>query len=242
MTQNIYDNLDFFEGYSHLNRSVHGLAGAPEWPAIEAQLPPMRGLRVADLGCGYGWFCRWAQEQGAAQVLGIDVSSRMLDRARSMTETTAIGYEQADLETLTLPEAAFELVHSALVFHYIEHLDALWHTIHRALVPGGKMVFSMEHPLYMASLHPDWLRHPDGTRAWPVDNYQAEGARITDWMGKAVIKQHRTLGTLINLLIGCGFTLTHVNEWSPTRQQLAALPALEDERQRPMMVIIAATR
>ncbi|UUZ91779.1 hypothetical protein LJK87_40755 [Paenibacillus sp. P25] len=32
MTQNIYDNDEFFQGYSQLNRSVHGLDGAPEWP------------------------------------------------------------------------------------------------------------------------------------------------------------------------------------------------------------------
>jgi 2-polyprenyl-3-methyl-5-hydroxy-6-metoxy-1,4-benzoquinol methylase len=30
-------------------------------------LPPLSGLRVVDLGCGYGWFCRWARDQGAAR-------------------------------------------------------------------------------------------------------------------------------------------------------------------------------
>jgi len=33
MTQNIYDNEEFFAGYSRLRRSVEGLDGAPEWPA-----------------------------------------------------------------------------------------------------------------------------------------------------------------------------------------------------------------
>ncbi len=56
MTQNIYDNPAFFEGYSQLGRSVHGLAGAAEWPALRAMLPDLRGLRVVDLGCGYGEF------------------------------------------------------------------------------------------------------------------------------------------------------------------------------------------
>ena len=66
MTQNIYDDPAFFDGYSRLNRSVHGLDGATEWPALRAMLPDPRGLRVLDLGCGYGWFCRWAAQQGAA--------------------------------------------------------------------------------------------------------------------------------------------------------------------------------
>jgi 2-polyprenyl-3-methyl-5-hydroxy-6-metoxy-1,4-benzoquinol methylase len=78
MAQNIYDHPEFFENYSRLRRSVEGLAGAPEWPALRALLPDLRGLQVVDLGCGFGWFCRWAREQGAARVLGIDVSDRML--------------------------------------------------------------------------------------------------------------------------------------------------------------------
>ena len=46
MTQNIYDNPEFFEGYSRLGRSVQGLEGAAEWPALRALLPSMHGLRV----------------------------------------------------------------------------------------------------------------------------------------------------------------------------------------------------
>ena len=70
MTQNVYDQPDFFDAYSRLRRSVEGLDGAAEWPAVRALLPEMRGLSVVDLGCGYGWFCPTGRaEQGAAQVL-----------------------------------------------------------------------------------------------------------------------------------------------------------------------------
>lgn len=64
-----------------LDRSVKGLDGAPEWPTIQQVLPAMADLRVVDLGCGYGWFCRWARDQGAAQITGLDLSQRMLERA-----------------------------------------------------------------------------------------------------------------------------------------------------------------
>ncbi|HEY2551597.1 MAG TPA: class I SAM-dependent methyltransferase, partial [Streptosporangiaceae bacterium] len=73
MTQNIYDNEKFFSGYSRLPRSVEGLDGAPEWPALRAMLPEVSGRRAVDLGCGFGWFCRWARQNGAASVLGLDV-------------------------------------------------------------------------------------------------------------------------------------------------------------------------
>ena len=85
MSQNIYDDPDFFAGYATLDRSVKGLDGAPEWAAIERMLPAIAGKRVVDLGCGYGWFCRWAQQQGAQRIIGFDLSSRMLERAREMT-------------------------------------------------------------------------------------------------------------------------------------------------------------
>lgn len=52
MSQNIYDNPDFFAGYATLPRSVNGLDGAPEWPALRAMLPELRDQRVLDLGCG----------------------------------------------------------------------------------------------------------------------------------------------------------------------------------------------
>ena len=53
MAQNIYDTPEFFAGYSQLERSVHGLEGAAEWPSIRALLPDLRGKAVLDLGCGF---------------------------------------------------------------------------------------------------------------------------------------------------------------------------------------------
>lgn len=242
MTQNIYDNPDFFEGYSGLNRSVEGLAGAPEWPALRALVPDLKGRKVVDLGCGFGWFSRWAREQGAAEVLGLDVSEKMLARAREMTSDAAITYERGDLEKLALPEAAFDLAYSSLAFHYIENLPEMLTNVHRALVPGGRLVASVEHPIYTAPTHPGWTVDADGNKTWPVDNYQVEGRRSTDWLAKGVIKQHRTIGTYLNLLIGLGFTIAHVEEWGPTDAQIEAWPALAEERLRPMMLLLAANR
>lgn len=240
MAQNIYDNPEFFTGYSQLDRSVQGLAGAAEWPALRALLPDLHGLRVVDLGCGFGWFCRWAREHGAARVLGFDLSERMLDRARTMTSDAAITYARADLERLELPEASFDLAFSSLALHYLADLEPLLAQVQRALVPGGHLVFSVEHPIYTAPAHPGWQVEADGRKTWPVDGYLAEGPRTTDWLAPGVIKQHRTLGTYLNLLIRLGFTLLHVEEWGPSVSQVAARPEWAEERERPMFVLIAA--
>jgi len=242
MTQNIYDDPRFFEGYARLGRSVEGLDGAAEWPALRALLPDLRGLKVLDLGCGFGWFCRWARAQGAAQILGIDVSENMLARARASTADPAITYVRADLERLDLSRAVFDLAYSSLALHYVEDLGGLLRKVHEALAADGVLVFSVEHPIFMAPTRPAWSVDADGGRTWPVDAYLVEGPRRTDWLAEGVVKQHRTIGTTINLLIRQGFAISHLEEWGPTDAQIAARPDLAQERQRPPFLLVAARR
>ena len=82
MKENHYDNETFFQKYSQMTRSQQGLQGAGEWSELQKLLPDFRGKRVLDLGCGYGWHCRYAAEHGAASVVGVDCSERMLAVAR----------------------------------------------------------------------------------------------------------------------------------------------------------------
>jgi ubiquinone/menaquinone biosynthesis C-methylase UbiE len=242
MTQNIYDNEEFFAGYSRLRRSVAGLDGAPEWPALRALLPDLRGCRVLDLGCGFGWFCRWARGQGAAYVLGIDISENMLARARETTEDGAITYATADMEQLELPNQSFDCVYSSLALHYVENLRRLLSQVYASLLAGGSLVFSVEHPIFSATVWSQWLLDAAGRKLWPIDRYLDEGPRSTDWLAKGVIKQHRTLATYINILIRQGFSLSHIEEWGPTEEQIAAQPNWADERARPPFLLISARR
>lgn len=241
MTQNIYDNPQFFDAYSRLERSVHGLDGAPEWPALRALLPGLAGRRVLDLGCGYGWFCRWARQNDAASVRGIDVSERMLARARDATADAAIVYQRADLENVALAAGSADLVYSSLAFHYLARLPELVERIHAALSPGGRLVFSVEHPIATASHRGDWIDDGRGP-AWPVDHYFDEGPRTTNWLVNGVVKQHRALGTYVGLLHRAGFTVSHVEDWGPTPEQVAARPEWTLERERPLFLLMAADR
>jgi SAM-dependent methyltransferase len=242
MAQNIYDDPEFFAGYSGLPRSVSGLDGAPEWPTLRALLPDLRGLHVLDLGCGFGWFCRWALAQGAESVLGVDISERMLAQAQDATPDAAITYRRADLEVLDLQAAAYDLAYSSLAFHYVADLERLLSQVYRSLRPGGSLVFSQEHPIYTAPSKPGWSVDADGRKTWPLDDYLREGPRSTDWLTRGVIKQHRTLGTTLSLLLRAGFSLRHVEEWRPTEAQIAARPELAEELHRPIFVLVSAAR
>jgi SAM-dependent methyltransferase len=242
MAQNIYDNPEFLAGYSQLPRQVHGLDGAPEWPAIRAMLPVMAGKRVLDLGCGFGWFARWARGQGAASVLGLDLSERMIARARADTADPAIEYRIGDLDTFELPSGAFDFAYSALTFHYIEDFGRLVREVHRSLVSGAHFVFTIEHPIYMAAAHPRWWTDEDGRKTWPVNRYSIEGERRTDWFAKGVVKYHRTIGTTLNMLIEGGFVVRRIEEFAPTAEQIAEAPDLAPEVERPMMLLVSVQR
>ena len=117
---------------------------------------------------------------------------------------------------MTCLQESFDVAYSSLALHYVEDFKRLIGEVSRALVSGGHFVFSIEHPIYTASMRPGWLLREDGGRTWPVDHYAVEGARDTDWLAKGVRKHHRTLGTTLNALIDAGLAVRRVVEWSPT--------------------------
>ena len=64
-------------------RSQAGLDGAGEWHQLEPLFPELQGKDVLDLGCGYGWHCKYAADMGARSVTGIDLSEKMIAEARN---------------------------------------------------------------------------------------------------------------------------------------------------------------
>lgn len=242
MAQNVYDRDDFFAAYARLPRSVDGLDGAPEWPTLRALLPDVAGADVVDLGCGYGWFCRWAAGAGARSVLGVDLSARMLERAAADTADERIAYRRADLEQLELPVGGFDLAYSSLTFHYVVGLDRLLGVVAAALRPGGWLVCSVEHPVCTAPRRPGFVAAADGRPVWPLDAYGDEGERVTDWLAPGVVKQHRTTETYLRVLRRAGFALADLAEWSPSADQIAAHPDWAAEAERPYFLLLAARR
>ncbi len=242
MRENIYDNDRFFQKYSEMNRSKEGLRGAGEWPALRQMLPDFLGKRVLDLGCGYGWHCKYAADHGAARVLGVDISQKMLETACRINADAKITYQRCAMEDLALPDASFDVVLSSLAFHYCADFPALAANIHRWLAPGGAFVFSVEHPVFTAYGSQDWQYGPDGEiQHFPVDRYFYEGVRDAVFLGEHVTKYHRTLTTYLQTLLAGGFALQQVVEPQPPADMLH-LPGMRDELRRPMMLLVAARK
>ncbi|QHT62407.1 class I SAM-dependent methyltransferase [Paenibacillus lycopersici] len=243
MKQNKYDDAGFFANYSLMARSVDGLDAAGEWQSFRRMLPDLTGKRVLDIGCGYGWHCRYAREQEAAEVVGIDISEKMLARAGELTDDPKITYRRLAIEDLDYPAGSFDVIISSLALHYIEHIDAVCKEVYRLLAPGGSFVFSTEHPVFTARAAQDWHYGADGEKLhWPVDDYSVEGMRETRFLENDVIKYHRTVSTMLNALIEAGFVIRKLSEPQPPKAMLDTVPGMRDELRRPMFLMIAADR
>lgn len=268
--QNIYENADFFSAYSTLPRSQGGLSSAPEWPVLRqmilqnsAQDPTIneeriQGSWVLDLGCGYGWFSRWARDNGVAHVRALDISEKMICRAeefdpRGQFRKFEICYEVEDLEKVELSKKyeKFHLIYSSLTFHYIHDLARLYREIWSSLREGGRLVFSVEHPICSAPISPapDWISvqveegGEEKKKIWPLNSYAEEGWRYTSWLGVSGVKKyHRTVETYVTLLLESGFKLLGLKDWVPSKEDVAEHPEWADERNRPYFLLISAEK
>jgi 2-polyprenyl-3-methyl-5-hydroxy-6-metoxy-1,4-benzoquinol methylase len=242
--QNIYDDPAFFAGYSTLERFGAGWQRAMEHADLLALLPDVGGRRVLDLGCGAGQLARHLATSGAAEVVGVDLSERMLALARAEFAHPRVTYQRAAVEEVAFPSARFDLVVSSLVFHYADDYPGLILRVAGWLAPGGALVFSTEHPIFTARLPDDgWVLDDAGRRTrWGLDRYADEGAREETWFVPGVRKIHRTLATLINGLLDAGLVVERVVEPMPSEQWLHDHPLARDERRRPVFFLARARK
>lgn len=243
MKENKYDDEKFFSQYSQMSRSVEGLKGAGEWHVLKTILPDFEGKQVLDLGCGFGWHCRYAIDHGATFALGIDISRNMIEEANVRNASPKIEYRCMAIEDYDFIPESFDVVISSLTFHYLESFDDMCQKVYACLTPGGHFVFSVEHPVFTAYGTQDWYYDDSGKAIhWPVDRYFTEGKRKAIFLGEEVTKYHKTLTTYVNGLIQAGFTITGLIEPEPDKALFEVIPGMQDELRRPMMLLLSAEK
>src|SRR5499427_5598553 len=108
------------------------------------------GKAVIDLACGEGYYTRALRRQGAARVVGVDLSHAMIGLAEAEEARRPLGveYRVGDVRTLEVP-GEFDLAFAAYLLNYAhsaEKLAQMCRAVARALRPGGRFVTANSSP------------------------------------------------------------------------------------------------
>ena len=242
--QNIFDNDIFFDGYSKIRERKNNANELFEKPALFSLLPPLEGKTVIDLGCGYGEHCMEYIQRGAAKVVGIDISEKMLVVAKAENSHPKITYLHMAMEDLSSIEERFDVAASSLAIHYVEDYKTLVHDVRGLLNDGGLFIFSQEHPVNSCYGGGErWTKDENGTKIYSnLANYGIEGERESTWFVDNVKKYHRMFSTVINDLIDAGFVIEKLTEPVPTEELIKKYPDYYDLYHRPDFLLVKAKK
>ena len=213
-------------------------------PALFQLLGDVDGQRVLDAGCGEGYLSRKLAKQGA-HVTAVDFSKEMLAIADERTDRTlGIRYVHANCEDMSFLDAeSFDVVVSNMVLMDLSDHSAALKSMHRVLVEGGDLVFSISHPGFTTPEH-GWVRNEHGDRLyWKVDEYFSEGAyEMLPGIADGMLLFHRTLSSYLRMLLTTGFSLLDVIEPAPTEEMLRKYPEFGHHMRMSHFIVFKARK
>ena len=217
-----YDEIaDFYEGFAP------DVYDDPPTAALLGMVGDVSGLRVLDLACGHGRLARELARRGA-QVVGIDISNALLEKARQREQAEPIGitYVHGNAASpYALEGELFDGVVCGFGLSDIDDLSGTAATVVRVLRPGRFFAFSILHPCF-----PGWEVKGANPSWQPGRGYFQEGWWLADGpaggLRPRVGANHRTLSTYVNTLWRSGLTIEEVAEPEPPADWLDVAPAI----------------
>lgn len=120
------------------------------WEQFTAKVPILAGDHVLDIGCGTGKSTRdMARGAGNGDVLGIDLSSRMLADARRRTDEQGLAnaeYLHGDAQVHPFKAGAYDVAISSFGAMFFADPVAAFANIRRAVRPGGRLAMLAWRP------------------------------------------------------------------------------------------------
>jgi ubiquinone/menaquinone biosynthesis C-methylase UbiE len=197
-------------------------------PATERLLQVRPGETVLDVACGNGVFSRRLAQLGA-RVVAFDFSEKFVELARA--RTVKAGYGEAveylvtdatdERQMLALGEGRFDAVVCNMALMDMLDIGPLMLALRRLLKPGGRFVFSVQHPAFNSNAIRLTLEEEDREGAL-VETY---AIKVTDYLnvppgkgagmpGEPVPHPyfHRPLSELFEACFGAGFVIDGLEE------------------------------
>jgi ubiquinone/menaquinone biosynthesis C-methylase UbiE len=219
-------------------------------PEYEEQILPLivehvgSARRVLEVGTGEGQVARaLTAARPDRTVMGIDPTRNQVTAA--VKRGGGAVYARAGADALPVPSAAFDAVVACLVFEHIDDLDGAIAEVGRALAPGGRFVFLLNHPLLQT---PDsgWiddqvLDPPE--QYWRIGPYLTEAETI-EQVEKGVFIRflHRPLSRYVNALSGVGLLVERMVEPAPPPGFVDRAYEYEQAATVPRLLVLVARR
>jgi SAM-dependent methyltransferase len=174
----------------------------------------IQGATFLEIGFGAGYSIRYLMENGAEHVTGIDLSDRQMEiateRNKRWVDEGRVRLVRSPMEERVPLEAPVDTVFSLYALGWTLDLRATLENIYSYLKPGGRLVFSWEHPLF------------------PITEYAAEQVhfrspyfrsgeyRLNDWQpGTTAFMHARSVADWFHELRDAGFQVQQYLEPAP---------------------------
>ena len=184
-----------------------------------------RCRRAIHLQCAGGRDTLSLWNLGAAEVVGIDFSARMLELAKRLSDATAAPASWVASDVLDTPhelDGTADLVYTgrgSLI--WVHDLDAWAAVVARLLSPGGRFVLFEGHPaewLFDADEDGHWIATdydyfggPEASRGWAPE--YIDRLSIDDDQQNWKFARAWTMGEVITVLLGTEIRLERVKEY-----------------------------
>lgn len=209
------------KGWNVVAPQFYGGTALPKYGPLSVTEPELqlignlKGKSVLELGCGSGHtlYYLWKEKQ-ASELWGLDLSQQQIQYTRDFLAKENIPAKLllASMdENPGIPESHFDMVVSIYSLGWTPDLPHTLSLVFSYLKPGGKFVFSWEHPVYQCFDYD----HSSGKYFINHSYLDETPERKPSWRGVEIVLQPRKLSTFINAICDAGLIIDRLIESEP---------------------------
>jgi cytosine/adenosine deaminase-related metal-dependent hydrolase/ubiquinone/menaquinone biosynthesis C-methylase UbiE len=160
VTATAFSSFDVFDTWAQVYDEQPNPLLMLEQRFLSQMIPDISGLHVLDVGCGTGRWLQLLETRSAASLLGVDSSTKMLQRAADKVGTSC-SLRLGTCVALPVTDNAIDIVVSSFVLSYLASLKDFARELYRVARPGAH--------IFLTDMHPDTAVTCNWTRSFTCD-------------------------------------------------------------------------